>query len=164
MLGALVEFRNAVAHDAPLLRAQHGQMLHVKRGRVKVAHKDAPFGGYYPVLAVQSMPLGLEHALRAVSTHDQLVAHFRSKASPAFWSEFMSSFGPVRTSSLNITALGGPVWAEAEDRGHRWQQILEWDAAIPLVDRESHVRDVLRRSVVKAAGGSAGTTDANEES
>lgn len=146
---ALVEFRNATVHDAPLLHDSIGNLLRVKRGTIKPLDETNVFRGEYPVLGLQSMPLNLGHARQAVDAHDGVVQYIEEHSSNEYWTAFMQSFGKARTTSLRIKDLGGRIWRQWEALHDAWNQALEWDNSIPAEERESYFRDLVRREVVK---------------
>lgn len=148
-VSALVEFRNSTVHDSPLLRDPHGNLLRTKRGRVGRLPEEQLFGGLFPILIADPMPLDLEHARRAVDTHDRVVAHFERSAAPEQWHAFMESFGTVRVTSLNITALGGAIWDQAAEVQAGWRRVREWERSIPDEEHEAYLRGLLRPYVVR---------------
>ncbi len=148
-VAAQIEFRNATVHDAPWMRDEHGNLLRTKRGRVGLVPEATMFGGHYPLLSSDPMALRLSHARRAVDGHDQVVAQFAT-GSEEFWENFLRSFGPAVVSSVNITAVGGSVWRDYEGVEAAWDQVLEWEAAIPREKHEEYMRNLLRRDGLKS--------------
>lgn len=148
-LSALIEFRNAVAHDLPHVHDRFGTFMRVKRGSIGRVDEATIFGGLYPLLNTQTMPLDISHAKRAIDTHDELVEHFQTTSDSDCFDQFMASFGSARETSLRIKDLGGAVWKQAEALSEAWQSLLEWEGAIPSEEHESYMRDLLRQQMLR---------------
>jgi len=68
----LSQFRNDIMHSDPVYHSQiDGELIQLKHGRSKAPRRYK----YYPDLTLSNRPLTLNHAIRSIITHDELIAH-----------------------------------------------------------------------------------------
>jgi hypothetical protein len=148
-LDALIAFRNSAVHDTPYLMGHAGESLQVKRSRVARIDERAPFQGLYPLLNEDNMPLTLDHALAAISTHDDLAKHIETAANPELLVSFSTHVsGAYRFGS--ITDVGGVLWDQSKKVAEFWRDnVLTWEAGVTLEEHGNFIRDVERPMRVK---------------
>lgn len=85
----LMEFRNSIAHDSPLLSDVTGRELLVSRGERQERRTDI---GPFCTLESQACPVRLRHVKAAIDAHDELVEHCSLRATRAGWVAAIESF------------------------------------------------------------------------
>lgn len=147
----LIQFRNSVAHDTPVLNAPGGRQLRAKRGRVKPVDPspDTP----YPDLRAAVMPLDLGHAQSAVRSHDQFVDHVLETSSAEFQQGFSDVASLTDQGSRRIDGFGSKWWTEGEKVHQFWTaSVIRWVESVALDDYTDFLMALRRRSSVRLHG------------
>lgn len=142
----LVSFRNEVLHAEPALRTWSGQDQIVRRGRPRrLAYRDEES---YPLLWASNRPLSPRHTLRAMRTHDRLVAEFANASEIDRLRDELDLGNDLEFAlierQLRFVAKGDPDHVSAE-----YEELEQALSEIPDEERRQFALDMNRRAMVR---------------
>ncbi len=140
----VVDYRNGVVHPAPTWAGPDGWPFQLKRAKLKIGMFSE--SEVFPDLVATILPLNLQHTLRAVRAHDDLVRFLRQAVSEDIQRQLESGF-LGRFSTIEDTR--NEPWTQIDSASIQWSAVERWVESISYEDQVDFFADYKRRQTIK---------------